>query len=65
MDKNTVLSKLCQLLAIYQMLEITDDILFLLDDTATKLEINMLNDIALKLRQAHQNTQVSNPNENE
>jgi hypothetical protein len=53
MDKNTVLSKLCQLLAIYQMLEITDDILFLLDDTATKLEINMLNDIALKLRQAH------------
>jgi hypothetical protein len=65
MDKNTVLSKLCQLLAIYQMLEITDDILFLLNDTATKLEINMLNDIALKLRQAHQNTQVSNPNENE
>jgi len=53
MDKNTVLSKLCQLLAIYQMLEITDDILFLLNDTATKLEINMLNDIALKLRQAH------------
>jgi len=65
MDKNTVLSKLCQLLAIYQMLEITDDILFLLNDTATKLEINMLNDIALKLRQAHQNTQLSNPNENE
>ena len=65
MDKNTVLSKLCQLLAIYQMLEITDDILFLLHDTATKLEINMLNDIALKLRQAHQNTQDSNPNENE
>ena len=53
MDKNTVLSKLCHLLAIYQMLEITDDILFLLNDTATKLEINMLNDIALKLRQAH------------
>ena len=53
MDKNTVLSKLCQLLAIYQMLEITDDILFLLHDTATKLEINMLNDIALKLKQAH------------
>ena len=65
MDKNTVLSKLCQLLAIYQMLEITYDILFLLNDTATKLEINMLNDIALKLRQAHQNTQLSNPNENE
>jgi hypothetical protein len=69
MDKIDVLLKLSQLLQIYLMTKTPNDkILELLNATTNILEIEILNDVAIHLRDAkneYKNNHCSNPNENE
>ena len=56
MDKNSVIKKLLEVIALAQQYPINDDeLLLMITEITNKIEIKLLNNIVAMLRDAHQN----------